>query len=75
MAISAATLATDMDVISAALEAEDVTPDTVQTNSTLRTATLRLAACFVPWVHKAGYGQTHQPHTQEVFVAANDLNQ
>ncbi len=75
MAISAATLATDMDVISAAIEAADVDPSVVQTNSTLRTAALRLAASFVPWIHKAGFGQTHQPHTQEVFVAANDLNQ
>ena len=72
MALSIATLATDMDVISASLEAHDVSPANVHTNATLKTAALRLKAAFAPWLRKASFGVVHQSDIFEAQITAND---
>ncbi len=72
MPLSISQLATDMDLVSASLEAHDVNPSNVHTNATLKTAALRLKAAFAPWLRKASFGVVHQNDIFEAQISAND---
>ena len=77
MALTVAQLATDMDVVSASLEAHDVDPqimgsDSGNYSSTLRVAALRLEAAFQNWLWKGGFTNREQPHTSEVQLDVNN---
>jgi hypothetical protein len=68
-------MATDMDVLSAAFEAADVDPENLEDSATLRTAALRLAASFIPWLRAGGtIGEIHQLSVEEVQLAANNYD-
>lgn len=75
MPLTASQLATDMDLVSASLEAHDISPASFSTNSTLKTAALRLGAAFDAWLRAAGHGRPHQPDITEVQLTANNYGQ
>jgi hypothetical protein len=73
--LTASQLSTDMDLVSASLEAHDVNPSVLlASTTTLKTATLRLLAALVPWAKKGGLAQIHQFDTREVQLSADDYN-
>jgi hypothetical protein len=77
VALTPAQLATDMDLVSASIEANDVdpgvmAPDSVNYSSALFVSALRLKDAFENWLWKGGFSDRAYEHTRAVQLSQNN---